>query len=269
MIIRKTKTERLKKMMEQLVESQCGINNLSPGGVARSFLEIMNEELEVSYTYLETYIPMAFLSTSQGRYIDLLGALVNCERNPNESDQNYKYRIHNQVYSVAGANYTSIYLACLSVEGVRDISIVPYVYGIGTFVVYVITDEPETPDAILKAVQEAIDNTKAFGIIGVAEKPTVKRMNIGFKLYFDNSASSNDILTATRTAKDKIKNNIDNTQIGSAIYLNNLLDGVVQTSGKIINVEITHLSLDGKYVYSKYIKLKTNEKIYAGTVSNN
>lgn len=266
MITRDTEATRLTNMMNELI-ANTEITNLSPGSIARSILEIVNKQIEEEYVYLETYLPMTFLSTATGNYVDLIGALLHVTRNTNESDTNYKYRISNQVFAAAGANYVAIQLACLSVAGVKDVLIVPYAYGIGSFAVYVVTDDQNTSDSILADVQTAIDTTKALGVYGVAEKPKVKIVDVNFSLYFDSTASATDIATTTKYVLKRIKYNLDNTVIGVNVHTDRILSGVIDLSPKLISVTVNSIKVNGASFYAKTITLNQNEKVYAGTIT--
>jgi uncharacterized phage protein gp47/JayE len=255
-------------MMERLM-ANTDIDTVSPGSVVRSLLEIINDQFEETYKYLEAYIPMAFLSTAQNEYVDLLGSLFNCTRYTDESDEDFKYRISNYVYSTAGANETAIYLACRSIEGVKDVFIAPYVYGIGSFAVYVVTDDPNVPDDIVNNVQTAINDTKAFGIVGVAERPTVRRLSITYQLNFGSTVTTDELTNIVRQVNNQIKLNIDNSVIGNTFYLNNVLLNVVSISSKITNIDLVDVKLDNKTVYSKTITLAAGEKLYAGDINSN
>ena len=113
MIFSKTYDELMKEALD-LLPANTPITNLSPGAVARSLLEVINRQIAVFYKTIDLNLAMSFLSSAKGKYLDLIGALLDCSRQDGEDDNNYRYRISQQVYVAAGCNETALRLKLLS-----------------------------------------------------------------------------------------------------------------------------------------------------------
>lgn len=187
-ILKKTLAELNEKSFRRLEEE--GINS-SPGSIARLFLSILNEDLEEAYSSLHTYHVQHLLSTSEGEYVDHIGALLNCRRIPDESDGDYKYRISRQTLSLEKANETAIRLSILAVEGVQDVVLQPYSHGPGTFSALLIID-PNASDSILikPQVEAALKNTAAYGTKFHIYEPIPKFIKLKIKLHTEPLSTS-------------------------------------------------------------------------------
>lgn len=98
MIFKKTYSDLMADAIKQLTENT-SITNVSIGSVARSLLEIINDELSTYYETLELNTAMGFLSSSEGYFLDLIGELLNTSRLSEEfassasTDNNVKFYV--------------------------------------------------------------------------------------------------------------------------------------------------------------------------------
>jgi len=150
-----------------------------------------------------------------------------------QSDDEYRYFITNSYLASAKANETAIRVACLSVPGVSDVVIEPYTYGIGTFGVFVTTTAPITTEGTLAAVQQAINETQAFGIRGVATSPTLIGVQINISLEFLPTVKSSDKVTITKQAQLNAINYINNLRPGEELVIAELSQQIMDTSEDI------------------------------------
>lgn len=266
MITYSDKTTRLTRMMNRLL-ANTDITDLAPGSIARAFLDIVNEEMEEYYTTLDLYLPMAFLSTASGSYVDALGMLLNCSRLSGEDDDSYKYRISQQVYTTAGANETAIRLKALCIDGVRDAILVPFSYGIGSFSLYVITDEQIVPDNVLIDVQTMLNKEKAAGIRAIADRPILVLVDVSIKLYFKSSTTTSELASLKNSAYKLAKSYLDNLKMGSILSVSKLLSEILASSDNIIDGDVLSCNINGYTTYSKTYQSEWNERVIAGTVT--
>ncbi len=265
MIVYSNKKVRMQRMMDALANNT-DITDFSPGTIARTFLDIINEELEECYTTLDRYISMAYISTASGKFLDLMGAMLNCPRKSGDTDDNYRYLISQQVYSSAGANETTIRLKSLSVADVKDVVLVPYTYGIGSFSVYVMVDDPNTSDTIINSVQAVLDREKAYGIKAVAMKPNITTVDVSVKLVMHPSVSSVEASSLSYSARSAIKYYIDNISMGEALSINVIMSKALSVSDKIINGEVLEFKINNKKTYLATYYSMWDEKITPGNV---
>src|SRR5690242_17062646 len=90
----------------QRLKDETEIVEDDPGSLARAICDIFSEEFAMFYDQLDLTTTMGLVGSSTGPLLDLVAELVNCVRLTGESDDNYKARIVNQVYSIAGGNLT-------------------------------------------------------------------------------------------------------------------------------------------------------------------
>lgn len=260
LIVYTDQSSRMDRMMNRLA-ANTDITDFSPGTIARAYIEIMNEEIEECYSTLDRYLSMAYLSEASGRFLDLLGRIVNCTRYSGETDDNFRYRISQQVYTAAGANETSIRIKALAVAGVNDVYIHKYAYGIGSFAIYVISEDPNTPDSVIDAVQDVIDQEQGCGILGIATKPKLLTLDLGVKLYMRTSTSQTEADSSIYTAKTIVKRLIDNMPMGETFSVGKVLSGVVSNNDNIVNAEATEIKINNKATFFQTYTPNWDERI--------
>ena len=240
----KNKLETLREMIDEVVANTPLSNMDTPGSIVRTLLEIFNERLHTCYSYFDNNIANTFLSTAEGNYLKMIGEMLGCSILPNETDDNYRYRISKQVFTTAAANQTSIRLKCLSIPGVKNVIITPYSHGNGSFTVHIISDEIDTPSAILSQAEVIVAESKAEGIRGIVAKPVVVPIDIKFNIIPRDGITSSEF-TIGNQIKEAISKYIDNLPMGGLIYTS----------------EILHIAQSNKYVAQAYIdSLYVNKK---------
>ncbi len=237
----KKESQIFEEMMAEL-EQTTGINDNSPGAIARSILEVINRKLNSFYRYFDEYAAMIFVSVAEGDYLDMIGQLLNCTRLPTELDHNYRYRITNQAFSAAAANRTAIRLKCLSIPGVKDIIMTPFTRGSGSFTVHVITDELDTPEAIMQQVRSAVLEIKAEGVRAIISKPLLCPIDLEFSAALQ-SRSNTPMESASLTMKEQIKDHVDKIGIGEPIFIQKIM-AIAMLSQDISEVYLTSFKIN-------------------------
>lgn len=256
----KKSREEILNDLDYRVRTLTDITNTDPGSVARTFLEVLTEEFYEFYTELDLAVTMGFVSTAAGRYLDLIGALLDCERELDETDENYRSRIVNQVYVVAGANLTAIRLKALSVEGVNDVIFKEYSHGTGSFSCYVITDDVQTSNSVLSAVQSAIDDTKAYGIYAEVKSPVLIPVELMVRLVFSSDAGTAEKTTIRQSVMNAVRTYIDNLGMGETIIINEIIQVIMDVSTKIRDLDIYGMTVNGISQYVANTSCKWEER---------
>lgn len=247
----------LEEAMDNL-QSKTDITNFHPGSIARSLLEVYYDDLDKENEMLELAAAVGFLTSDEckNEYVDEIAKLFDMERYPNESDENFKFRIQKHTQSKAMANKMAVRLACLSVEGVRDINMKPYIKGTGSFGVYIISDDPETPDAIVNKVQEKIDTTKAYGIKAEAIKPKNVYLDINIIYVFYENTDPATKESVIYEAETQLREFFINKDLGSELILNQIIDLLMDVDQESIkNLFIRDMRLDD-------VQVIINDKIF-------
>ncbi|HHU56647.1 MAG TPA: hypothetical protein GXZ48_08250 [Acholeplasmataceae bacterium] len=242
----------------QLLKENTDITNFSPGARARMILELVNMELEQSEKNLERNMLQAFVSNASGVYLDWIGELVACFRLPGESDSNFRYRITNQVYTLATANEQSIRMNCLLVEGVRDARLIPYTHGTGSFSVYVIPEDSNIADRVTSMVQSVIDRYQAYGVKGYAMRPKDVPVRISARLITKPNVDRQFLVESVRST---IRLFIEAHDLGQRLIINALESAILGVSDDIEDVEIHSLHLRDKAVLIQNQDVYWDEKL--------
>lgn len=238
---KKTFGELMDAAVARLME-KTGITNLAPGSIARALLEVQNELLAQFYDTLDFNIAMSFLSTSEGPFLDMLGELLNCRRLENETDDNYKYRISQQVNTAAAANQTALRLEILSQPGVRDVIMRPYTLGAGSFTVYVVPESYPMPRGLIDRVQEIVNEKAAYGVNGQVLEPRQLNVDMQVRLYVSPKATNKSELAWQ--ARAAIIGYLADLLPGEKFYASELIQRVKDVSDYILDLEVLSFSIN-------------------------
>ena len=256
----KKSREEILNDLDYRIRTLTDITNTDPGSVARTFLEVLTEEFYEFYTELELSVTMGFVSTANGRFLDMIGMLLNCTRELDETDESYRSRIVNQVYVVAGANLTSIRLKALSVEGVNDVIFKEYSHGAGSFSCYVITNDVQATNSILNAVQAAVDDAKAFGIYAEVKSPVLIPVELMVRLVFSSDAGIAEKTTIRQGVVNAVRSYVDELSVGETLIINEVIQRIMEVSSKIKDLDIYGLNVNGISQYVTNTTCKWDER---------
>lgn len=161
-----------------------------------------------------------------------------------ESDEDFRYRISKQVTASEMGNETAVRLAALSVPGVADVSMVPYVRGLGTFAVYIKSLEARVSDELVDAVQDTIDTVQSFGNRGYALKPKEIGIEMILSLTYRESITARDRTSINRDVVGTMYDYINNLDIAEDFIVNEVVQRVMQVDDRIKNVGVANKPID-------------------------
>jgi uncharacterized phage protein gp47/JayE len=141
-------------------------------------------------------------------------------------------------------NETAVRLAALSVPGVADVSMVPFVRGLGTFAVYIKSLEARVSDELVDAVQQTIDTVQSFGNRGYALKPKEIGIEMILSLTYRESITSRDRAAINRDVVGTMYDYINNLDIGEDFIINEVVQRVMQVDDRIKNVGVAKKPID-------------------------
>lgn len=264
--MRKTKSEMLENVLTSLVAKKA-VTDTSPGSVARMFAETLIEEFYQFYEQLDAMMLMSFVSTARGTYLDLIGQLLACTRNTGETDEDYRYRVVNQVYVVQGANLTSLRIKILQVSGVADVQFKRFTNGAGSFTCYVIPESYPISNDLINKVQAEVDTTAAYGIYGEVKVSTVIPVDMDMNLIFTNQTTNAERQTVRQQVAAAIQKYVKGLQMGEAIIINEIIQQSMDISSKILDMQIVSLTVNEVNQYVKNIYPKTQEQYFLRRIS--
>lgn len=243
-MIVKSKREMMERILQE-TEYRMGVNATSPGSLMRTFVEVLTEEFYDFYEVLEMVRKNAFLSSAEGLHVDLIGELVGCEREVSETDLSFKERIRHQVDMVAGGNETTIRLKALAVPGVADIRLEPFYEGPGSFACYVYAEPGREGAALLKQVERALGENKAYGISFTVLEPEKIVVDVVVELFLKESVGAG---RKTFLQNEVVK--ILTVHIGGLgeedLFVNEIENRAMTAGEDIRDAQVRFIRLDGK-----------------------
>jgi hypothetical protein len=253
--------EEVSERLANALRKNTLVTNLDPGTLARSLVDIFSEEFGDFYKELELTTVMGFVSTAKGQFLDMIGSLLNCTRLALETDNNYRSRIINQVYVVAGANETSIRLKVLSIPGVKNIIMKQFTKGTGSFSIYIITDDLITPQSILSQVESVVNESKAAGVFAEVKTPVLIPVELKVRLIFSDKVSDIEKTSIRQQAKQNIKTYIDNIALGGNFIVNEIVRTGMDASSKIIDVDFYSLKVNDMTQFVRNFQVDWDQRI--------
>lgn len=264
--MRKTKQEMLDSVLTSMM-SRKGITETSPGSLARTFTEILIEEFYSFYEELDAMMLMSYVSTARGSYLDLIGELLACTRISGESDNDYRYRITNQVYVVQGANLTALRIKVLQLDGVADAQFKRFTNGAGSFTCYVIPETYPISNDLINKVQAAIDETSAYGVYGEVKTSTAIPVDISIQLIFATQTTNAERQTIRTQVASAVESYVKGLAMGEPIIINEVIQQTMDVSAKINDMTIYSLSVKDINQFVKNIYPGAEEQCYLRRIS--
>jgi uncharacterized phage protein gp47/JayE len=220
------------------------------GGVARLLLNIMNKRLSTYYDTLKLNQMMAFVSKAKDGFLDEIGKILDCTRLDSEigDDDAFRFRITKQIQIVAAANKMAIRLAALSVDGVMDVMLKPFTHGTGSFSVYVITQDPVTPDDILTLVQQKIDECEAYGVRGEVYRPILLPVEMKIRLLFKKTVPDLDRKLTVAQVQDALKTYVNSRNVGQPVFIKEMNELIKSFYSGIVDVIIFNYAINNRPV---------------------
>ena len=265
MIEKKTITA-IAEEMEAYLRENTAINYFNDGSIAKAFINMLANSLGGYYDDLEFNTSMAFISKAKGQFLDLIGALLDCTRQADEGDDNYRYRIVHQVYTAANANETALRLKCLTIDNVKDIVMKPHVKGAGSFAIYLDVTDRNILTETTQAVKDIVDATKAFGVQGEVVTPRYISLDISCRLIFQRELTAGQRTSVSNACAQAIRNYIDSLSIGESFISFQVVRAILNTDTTISNVDIYRFQLDGRPATFAGRAANWDEQFIPGTI---
>ena len=205
--------------------------DMAKGSVIDMIFKSFSYMLSIAHKEIEDNKKPYLFTKQTGDELDNTGEFLQCSRLPNESDENYKYRLMKWTQRNASGNLEAINEAIKTLSFSSSATYVPYTDGVGTATVYLIPYKYEE-DFIKNAISEASEVIgKVISPASIIEYtvPTPKKVKL---VAYLNVVSGADINYIKREIMNKVKDYINNLAPGSKLLLgtiNNIglnIDGV-------------------------------------------
>ena len=214
------------------------------GSVIDMIFKSFSSMLSKAYEEIDKNKKPYLFTTQTGDELDSTGYFLQCPRQLNESDDNYKYRLMKWVQRNAAGNKTAIDEAIKLLTFSSSATYMPYTDGVGTGTVYLIPYKYEE-DYIKNAIQEAervIGNVIAPSSIVTYLVP--KPVKVKLVAYLD-IAQDKDPNYIKKAITEKTRDYINNLAPGSRLMLGKINNMGLNIDG-VEYFNIIQVYLDGK-----------------------
>lgn len=130
--------------------------DIESGTVIDSYILATSEVAAEAHAQIESNKNPHIFTKLSGDDLDSTGYLVGCPRNPNESDNSYKYRLMQWNISNKAANSTAIDTALMNLKYSSNAKYVPYTQGVGTATIYIIPTSYDLAEQAVAEVQNRV-----------------------------------------------------------------------------------------------------------------
>lgn len=216
------------------------------GSIVRLFTDLINGNISEFYEELEDKHSQVFLTTATDRNLDNIGLLLNCKRLSNETDNSYRKRISNQVMYLTAANETSIRLAILNIDNVKDVIMRKFTNGPGSFTVIPICDDYS--ESMIGTVESVVNSMSSYGEKVIVRPPTEKLVKLNISLILNTALNDSERNELRVYVSKQISNYINSIRAGGSIIINELTNIIMNSSDKIANYNCNNIRINNKEV---------------------
>jgi len=364
-MINKQSFQELQTESFEYLLNNTSITQISPGGVARSLVDITNQHLAEFYDTLDTDMSMAFLSTSNGFFLDLIGKMFGVTRQQREqttilrndkmikfysgtagsalskflpalvipqgttitntsgtvtytvtrneefsatatevfvsaestvggvvsniganllsthslgnssilvtnivpifsgrdteTDDQYRSRITASSTAAQTSNETAIRLATLSVPGVADIQIKPFLRGSGTFDIFVIPQGNRVPRQTIESIRSRIGEVAAFGVSFNIRELDYIPMRIETTARFTPRTLDGEKSILLTQAEQQILTYLGNIRPGGELIINQIRSIIIDSDPSIIDSDVVFLCVNKRAQIIRNFRIEEDE----------
>ena len=183
-----------------------------------------------------------------------------------ESDEAYRVRILNAIRTAAGGTELSCRMAALAVNGVRDIGIRSSAFGLGSFEVLVVFENPDTKTAAMVAVRDALEKVRPVGVRLFLREPDSVILDFGASLVVRKS--NFNLETLARRAETAVLRYLNELSVGTPLVYNQLIQAIMDSTPEaVLDVVVNRFSMNGEQVLRKNFSPLATEQILPGFIS--
>ncbi len=181
-----------------------------------------------------------------------------------ETDDNFRLRITKAVRVASSGTVEAVRFAGLNVNGIRDITIRQAPYGMGTFEVIIVAENPSDTAAVFAAARAAMDGVRPVGVRMISKQPNYVSFDFGVSLVLGSSFVEPNILDMVRIAVLRYVNSL---LPGKELVYNRLIQVVMDVSPAIKDVRVTRFAPRGIEAVRRNLTVKTDEQIIPGGIT--
>jgi len=153
-----------------------------------------------------------------------------------EADTNLRFRISKAATALQTGNNTSLYNAALRVPGVVDLSIIPYFDGIGTVAIFVVGQDNQGSESLVREVQINLNSVQSAGILATAYSPSQLGISFQTRVHTTVPLTINEKNELRQRLTLISRSAITNLGIGEPLAPAGLANTLLRSSTQIIDL---------------------------------
>lgn len=154
-----------------------------------------------------------------------------------QTDTEYRFILSKAVTAAEAGNEISIRLAALAVQGVSDVLIVPYFYGVGTYSIIIVGTTPIVADDTLVSVLSLVKQVTSLGEFVTVRPPRYVGVEINAKLIFAKNTVESDKVLLLGQVTDTLFDYINNIPLGTGLIRDQIITQILNVSSQILDVD--------------------------------
>jgi hypothetical protein len=163
-----------------------------------------------------------------------------------ESDDDYRYRMNLKIMANGGANQAALTFVLLTIPGIQN---VVFATLAGTFIVYVYAISPQVPASLLQLVQQTLDNTVAYPLLGQVVAPNLVGISLDTTVTFNTGVAAANQSSDLTNAAAAAANYINNLAIGQTLVINKIADALLSSSNDILDIGQPDSPINDIYIW--------------------
>lgn len=180
-----------------------------------------------------------------------------------ETDDNLRLRIVKAVRVASSGTAEAVRFAGLNVNGVRDISIRQAPYGMGTFEVIMVAENPSDAVGVFATARAAMEGVRPVGVRMITKQPVYVSFDFGVSLVLGSSFVEDNLTDMVRIAVLRYVNSL---LPGKELVYNRLIQVVMDVSPAIKDVRVTRFAPRGVEAVRRNLNVKIDEQIIPGSI---
>jgi hypothetical protein len=150
-----------------------------------------------------------------------------------ETDDDFRYRIHLKLTSQSGINEAALRYQLLQLPGIQD---VVFVTSAGSFEVYLYAISPVVPPSLLALANSSLAGCVAFPVQASAMSPDLVGISFSTTLSFTAGTAPADQAVVLSSATTAAANYINNLAIGQPLIINQITAQILGADQRIRDV---------------------------------